>query len=66
MSREGTSVMTTVSELRFVLHFSISITWCDMTQVYSFKAFGIHSIILVILYVLQLLCNLFLPLFSPI
>ena len=32
-----------VSDGRLVLHLSISIAWCDVNQVYSFKAIGIHS-----------------------
>jgi len=35
--------LTTLSELRIVTHSSIANTWCDVKQVYSFKAFGIHS-----------------------
>jgi len=49
---------TTVSELKRVLHVYISFAWCDVTQVYSFKAIGAILVILVLFYVLQLLCTL--------
>ena len=43
-SHKGTRVFWVVSEGRLVvLHLPISIAWCDVTQVYSFKAIGIHS-----------------------
>ena len=42
-SHKGTRVFWVVSEGRLVLHLSISIARCDVTQVYSFKAIGIHS-----------------------
>jgi len=65
------SVFTTVSEGRLVLHLSICITWCDVTPVYSFKVIEYKKlldsipmhVILVILYVLQILCDISLTIF---
>ena len=36
-------MFTAVVERSFVLHLPISIAWCDVTDVYSFKVIAIHS-----------------------
>jgi hypothetical protein len=66
-------MVAAVSEGRLALHLSVFITWCDVTQVYSPKAIGIHTyacylgaIVFICLYVLQPLVIYLLACLTPI